>query len=420
MNSQRHHTSPAFEQQAAASYNLGNSFKDQGRFDEAIEHLQKAISLNPNFAQAHSDLGIVFARQGDMNRAAASFRQSLALKPNFADAHSHLGSALKLQGKLDEAEACYREALALMPDFAEAHGHLGSVLKEQGRLDDAVTCYRKALALRPDFAEAHNDLGLVYAHQGKPDEAASCYRKALALRPDFAAAHSNQAVTFQIQGRPDEAIACYQKALAYKPDDAHAHSNLLLSMQYSATHTPENLFAAHGRFAAQFETPLKPRWLAHPNPREPRKRLKIGYVSPDFHKHPVADSIEPVLARHDKSQVEIFCYYNHVHVDAVTQRLQALADHWVSCKYLSDDALAERIRADGIDILVDLAGHTGSNRLLAFARKPAPVQLTYLGYPCTTGLSAIDYRITDAYAEPPGLTEQFNVEQLWRLPESFC
>jgi predicted O-linked N-acetylglucosamine transferase (SPINDLY family) len=148
--------------------------------------------------------------------------------------------------------------------------------------------------------------------------------------------------------------------------------------------------------------------------------LKVGYVSPDFYNHAVAYFIEPVLANHDRSQVEIFCYHSRTHDDHVTERLRALADHWIPCRNMSDEQLAAQIRADGIDILVDLAGHTGYNRLLTFARKPAPVQVTYLGHPATSGLTAMDYRLTDIHAEPPGMTEQFNVEQLWRLPEIFC
>jgi predicted O-linked N-acetylglucosamine transferase (SPINDLY family) len=218
----------------------------------------------------------------------------------------------------------------------------------------------------------------------------------------------------------DEAIAQARKALALVPDYLNAYQVLLLAMQYSASVTPEQMYAAHVCFGEQFEAPLRSAWQAHANSCEPSKRLKIGYVSPDFRKHAVAYFIEPILAQHDRTQVEVFCYHNDTQIDAVTERLQNLADKWIPCKHFSDEQLAERIRADGIDILIDLAGHTGGNRLLTFARKPAPVQVTYLGYPATTGLTAIDYRLTDGYAEPVGMTEALNTETLWRLPDIFC
>jgi predicted O-linked N-acetylglucosamine transferase (SPINDLY family) len=283
-----------------------------------------------------------------------------------------------------------------------------------------MECCQTAIAVQPQYAEAYNNLGVAFRERGRIDDAMACFQKAIALKPDFADAFTNFGIGFKDKGELDHALTCYQAALAYQPGYTYAHHSLLLAMQYSASHTPEEVFAAHLRFAEQFEPALKSRWLAHVKPLDPHKRLKIGYVSPDFCSHPVAYSIEPVLACHDKAQVEVFCYYNRNHYDPVTHRIKALADHWRPCKDMADDELAAQIRADGIDILIDLAGHTGDNRLLTFARKPAPVQATYLGYPATTGLTAIDYRITDVHAEPPGMTERFNVEQLWRLPEIFC
>ena len=172
----------------------------------------------------------------------------------------------------------------------------------------------------------------------------------------------------------------------------------------------------HLRFAQRFEAPLMHHWRWHHNTPDKEKRLKIGYVSGDFRNHAVAYFIEPILGHHDKSQLEVYCYYNHPQHDSITQRIRQMVDHWVPCKSLSDDNLAERIRSDGIDILIDLSGHTGHNRLLTFAKKPAPVQITWLGYPGTTGLAAMDYRLTDAYLDAPSMTEQYHTETLLRLP----
>jgi protein O-GlcNAc transferase len=405
---------------AEAHTNLGIACKEQGRLDDAVVCYQKAIALKPDFAEAYTNFATVLAAQGKHDEAMACHQMALSLKPNDAAVQVNMGNGFREQRKLNEAVTCYLNAIALKPDFAEAYNNLGLTFADQGNPDAALECYQTALAVQPDFAEAYNNLGIELKERGHLDDAMACYEKAIELKPDYAAAHSNQGIVFHAQSRPDEAIACYLRALAHKADYANAYNNLLLAMQYSASHTPEEVFAAHLRFSEQFEPALKSRWLMHVQPRDPLKRLKIGYVSPDFCSHPVAYFIEPVLACHDKSQVEVFCYYNRNHYDPVTHRIKALADHWMPCKDMSDDELAAQIRADGIDILVDLAGHTGDNRLLTFARKPAPVQATYLGYPATTGLTAIDYRITDVHAEPPGMTERFNVEQLWRLPEIFC
>jgi protein O-GlcNAc transferase len=439
---------------AEAHNNLGRTLEGQRKLDEAIASYEKALAIKPDFAEAHNNLGNVFDRQGDLDKAIARYRKAIALKPDYAEAYNNLGLALAGQGKIDDAIACYQKALILKPDYAEANSHLGNAFHDKGEVDAAVACYRKALALKPEFSGAHNNLGRALASQRKLGEAVACYRRALALQPDFALAqnnlgntlrergeldeavscclraielepdfaeaHSNLGNALKDQGKLSEAIACYRKALELKPDFGGAYGNLLFALQYDAECSPSELFEEHRRFAQRFEVPLEPLRQAFGNTREPERRLKIGYVSADFRRHSVAYFIEPVLASHDKSGVEVFCYYSYSARDEITERIIAHADHWIPCAGMTDDELAARIRADGIDILVDLAGHTAGNRLLVFARKPAPVQVTWLGYPSTTGLSAIDYRITDRHAEPPGMTEQYSIEKLWRLDDMFC
>jgi predicted O-linked N-acetylglucosamine transferase (SPINDLY family) len=437
-----------------AQMNLGSTLAEQDKLDEAIASFRQAIAQKPDFAEAHNNLGNALKKQDKLDEAIDSYQQALAHKPVFAEAYNNLGNAYAEQDRLDEAILCYRQALALQPDLLEAHNILGGLYRRQGRFDDAMNSYLQALSLKPDAAQIHNNMGLLFADQKKDQEAFQCYQTALQLNPEMEEALNNlgtlfynlgqaqDAITcfenalaahpdsvdawtnlgnaYHKQGQPDLAIDCYRKVIAFKPEFLNAHHSLLMSMQYAASVTPEDMAAAHVAFGEQFETPLRALWKPHANEPTPGKRLKIGYLSPDFRQHAVAFFIEPVLAQHDRSQVEVFCYYNHDAIDAVTVRLQGLADHWVRCKFMSDEQLAERIRADGIDILVDLAGHTGGNRLLAFARKPAPVQVTYLGYPATTGLTAIDYRVTDVHAEPAGMTETLNTETLWRLPDIFC
>ncbi|WP_158590407.1 tetratricopeptide repeat protein [Noviherbaspirillum cavernae] len=439
---------------AEAHSNLGNVLKDQNRLNEAVTCYQNALAVNPDFFEAHYNLGVVLQNLGRKVEAIHFYQSALALQPDLAEAHNNLGMLFTDEGMLEEAAYCFTKCLELMPDSVEGHYNMGNVFRGEGRISDAVNRYLTALGYKPDFAEAHNGLGLAFADAGNLAEAITCHETAIILKPDFADAHNNLGGCFSNEGKLDRAIDCYEKAIAAnpalvsaysnlglalhgrgKPDEAiewyrqalgldaeftTAHSNILFAMQYSADYAPEDVHAEHARFGAQFETPLKSSWMPHGNVRDPQRRLRIGYVSPDFNRHAVSYFIEPVLALHDKAQVEVFCYYNGTRQDPVTQRLQALAEHWIPCRHLSDERLAARIRADGIDILIDLAGHTGGNRLLAFARKPAPVQATWLGYPATTGLSAIDYRLTDVHAEPAGMTEHLNTEQLWWLPEIFC
>lgn len=438
-------------------FSLGNAYKAQDKLDEAISSYQKAVLLTPDHAQLHNNLGDALQTQGKLKEAIACYRKALKINPGLAEVHYNLGDVLQEQGKRDEAIACYLQAIKLRPDYVEAYNNLANALNAQNKTDEAIAFYRQAIAINPDFSEACHNLGKVFLAQGRLDEAIALNKQALMLKPDFAEACISMANAllelnrldeaeeyakkglsldpelagiwnsmgnvFQSQGKLDEAISCYQRALSTqkdsdkKPDNA-AFSNLLFTMQYVNTVTPEEAFREHQHFAERYETPLKADWQPHANNRDPERKLKIGYVSADFFYHAVAFFIEPILASHDKSKFEIHCYYNRNRYDAHTNRIKSFADHWTPCVHLDDDELAERIRSDGIDILVDLSGHTGSNRLLVFARKPAPVQATWIGYVGSTGLTAMDYRITNAEVDPPGLTERYHSETLIRIPDT--
>jgi predicted O-linked N-acetylglucosamine transferase (SPINDLY family) len=296
---------------------------------------------------------------------------------------------------------------------------LGLAARQAGNHVVAADFITRAIKASPKpSAFMYFNRGLAWQAQGQRQQAIADYRQAAALKPDLTEAHNNMGNLLYREGLLEDAVAAYRQAMAIDPAFAAARTNILLILQYMAGISAEELFAEHRRFAEFCEAPLKARWQAHGNSRDPHKRLKIGYVSADFRDHAVAYFIEPIMAAHDREHVEVFCYYNHFVVDATTERIKALADHWRPCLKLSDDALAGQIRQDGIDILVDLSGHTLLNRLLTFARKPAPVQLTWLGYPDTTGLEAMDYRLTDARLDPPGLTERWHTETLLRLPAS--
>lgn len=401
--------------------NMGGALHDQKKHAEAITFFEQALRLRPDYAEAYYNMGIAYKDIHQYQEAIICFQNAIHLTPEYADPYSMLAVTCSTIGDNEAALAWCQRTLDMWPDSATAHYNLGVAYTNLDRKADAMDSFRQAIERKPDFVDAYNNLGGLYHVQGHCAIAVQQFEMALALRPWYTEAHSNMAGALKDLGRLDEAYASYEKAIALAPHYVIAHNNLLLLLQYASGYSQEHLFALHQRFAAEFEPELIPLRQPHANLPVTAKRLKIGYVSADFRRHAVASFIEPILAHHDKSQVEIYCYYNYLTQDAVTERIRQHADHWIPCKQLSDEQLAQRIHADGIDILVDLAGHTAGNRLLAFGLKPAPVQVGYLGYPSTTGLQAMDYRITDAYAEPPGMNEQFNVETLWRMPEiAFC
>jgi predicted O-linked N-acetylglucosamine transferase (SPINDLY family) len=332
-----------------------------------------------------------------------------------------VGLALLSQGSLKDAVLSFRQALYLQPDVAEIHNNLGMGLRKQGIEDEAMHHFQAALRLQPALADAHNNLGLALAAKGSPNEAIDCYERALQFQPQHLGALTNLGNAFKDQGLMTDAVACYHNALAIRPDDAKIHSALLLALHYQPDADAQEILGEARRYAQQHAAPLA--GAIKPFQARPLVgcRLRVGYVSADFREHPVAYFLEPILSAHDRRHFEIFCYADVPNADAVTQRLQAYADQWRSLVGMSDAQVADTIREDGIDILVDLSGHTGGNRLLVFARKPAPVQASYLGYLGTTGLATVDYYITDAHSDPPGLTEPHFQEQLVRLPEcGFC
>lgn len=432
---------------------VADALATQGRVDEAIEHYEHALSLNPDDALAHNNLGLMLASQGWPNEAIFHYECALSLNPEDATAHYNLGNMFKAQGRLDEAITQYERALSLNPDDARSHNNIGLVLASQGRLDEATSHYQRALSLNPDAANAHNNLGNVLKAQGRLDEAIAQYECALSLNPGDSMTHNNLGNALRAKNRIDRAITHYERALSVDPDNTLAHKNLgsvlalqgrmvhatthleralslqpdnvtthnslLLILNYMSDKNPATVYAAHQDFARRWEAPLASLIQAHTNDRSPDRRLRIGYVSSEFRQHSVAYFIEPVLAHHDKERFEVFCYSNNPMEDDVTERLKSHADHWRCVAGFSDEQAAQHIRTDQVDILIDLNGHSGSTCLLVFARKPAPVQITWLGYPNTTGLSAMDYRLTDQFADPPGMTEHLHSEKLVRLPECF-
>ncbi len=403
---------------ASAYSNRGNVLRDLGRFEEAVACCREAIRLKPDYAEAYNNLGNALRDMGKLDEAEDSLRAALRIRPQYARAHNNLGAVLASKRRYGDAVACYQEALRLQPDFFQAYNNLGVTFGELRQHDRAIGCYQQAVRINPNFASAYNNLGIAYLDQWKMEEALECYERALALDPNFADAHNQLAMVQMALGKIDRALVHYRRSLQLKPEEPRVHSNLLLCLHYDPSVPEAELFAEHLRWDQAHGKVERLAPVAGRN-RDPERRLRIGYVSPDFRKHAVMYFFEPILTHHDPSQVETYCYAQVEAPDGCTTRLQSLAHHWRSLVGMKDQDVAEMIRRDGIDILVDLAGHAGNRRLRVFAYKSAPVQVTYLGYPDTTGLQAMDYRLTDDVADPAG-AETRTTEELYRLPDGFC
>lgn len=402
-----------------AMHLLGVLYYQNGILNEAEKLISRAVETAPDFAEAHSNLGLVYQAQRQWEKAANAYEQALMLKPEFTLARFNQGNLRRDQGRLNDAATCYRQALQIKPNYAEALFNLGDVLFDLERLEEAIEAYEQGLNLNPTHQHAQYNLGLALDALGRLEEGADFYRRALEADPSIPEAHVNLANILNVQGRFDEAIASYRRALDLKPGLSQAHSNLLFCLHYQPGLDPAALYAEHREFNQHHAKPLAREIQPHTNSRNPERRLRIGYVSADFKQHSVAYFLEPVLAARDREHFSVYCYSGVAKPDAVTARLQAQADVWRNTVGMQDQTLTQMIRADEIDILVDLSGHTSGNRLPVFATKPAPIQITWLGYPDTTGLDTIDYRFTDALTDPPGAADQLHSEKLVRLAQGF-
>ncbi len=425
LEQQRGHLKPAVELMRRAialrpkvpTYhrNLGTALQAQGDSPGAEACHRAALALNPDFPEAHHSLAEALRTLGRHPEAETHYRAAIRLKPNFVFAHNGLGLALAAQAKLAEAEAQYRTALTQDPKFAQSMTNLAHVLELQGRRQEAENEFRRALALDPKSLAALVNLGNLLKETGRTTEAARLYTQAIALNPGLAAAHNNLANLYKDSGRAEQALAHFRHALSLEAGFEAAHTNILLTMHYVPGSTPEEIARAHFEWGQRRPAPDR----THANDRDPARALRVAYVSPDLRRHPVASFIEPILEHHDRTRIEAICYATHMRADKTTARLKSLAHGWRDVVGIDDKTLATRIRDDKIDILVELAGHTANHRLGVCALKPTPVQVNYLGYPDTIGLAAIDYRLTDAVADPPGRTERFHAETLVRLPHCY-
>ncbi|WP_426088101.1 tetratricopeptide repeat protein [Janthinobacterium sp. PSPC1-1] len=401
---------------AALHYKLAKNLFVLNHYEDAAAAFVRAIELAPTSALL-CDYAELLAATQRHEQAIQMYQEALQHDAGNTSAYNSLGLSFQATGQLDKALDAYRQMLARMPDSAIAHNNIGSVLQTQGQLDAALESFQHALVTAPYFQFAHFNVGTCMMRMGRPEEALKSFVETIRLDPGFHLAHINLSAILSKLGHLEESVEMCRRALKINPDWADMHSNLLFSLSHSAQLDTVSLFDEHRLFAKQFETPLRGSWPSHDKARDPERRLRIGFVSGDLNNHAVANFIAPVLEHLVHANgLELLIYCNNLLDDAVTVQLRTLVRDWHDVQQLSDSQLAQKIMDDGIDILIDLSGHTGYNRLLAFARKPAPLQATWIGYPLTTGLEAMDYYLTDRFFSPPGLLDDQFTEKMLRLP----
>ena len=431
---------------------LGAIQNKLGKLDAAVASLQKAVANDQTNPQLHYNLGVVLTESNRPDQALASLQQAIAIKADFVEAHNNMGTILKAQNRLSAAIACYKKALVLQPDFPFALNDLGTIHSENNQLKEAINCYQKAIASKPDFLEALSNLGVAYKQVGELEravatfeqalllnansaatlnnlgdalyeqnrlsEAAAYLKKALVINPNLAEAHYNLGNVYKDQGELYQAVASYQQAIACRPNYLNAFNNKLMTYNYIADFPQARYHAEICQYGEIIKS--NSQRLSHPNTTaNSRLPLRVGFVSADFRGHSVSYFLLAFFAAHDRKKFAFYCYSNATTLDKTSKQLKKLVARWRNIANKDDSVAKEMIRNDNIDILVDLSGLTKGHRLGLFANKPAPIQVTWLGYPNSTGLQAIDYRITDNIADPVGMTDQYYIEKLIRLPNSF-
>lgn len=391
--------------------NLGHEMLDLGRVEEAMAAYAGALAQKGDHVPARLGLARALLARGEAAEALSEVDAAAAIAPGRGDVHHARGLCLERLGALEDAAAAHRRAVAAEPGRALYHKNLAIALSALGSLDEAASAASRAADLDPALAAAHLALGTIRVRQARFDEGIAAYRRALDRDPTLAEALSNIGAALQQQGRIPEAVAHLRRALEIAPWQAALFSNLLMAQHYDLAAGPRALAEEHRAFGRRHGGVV-----GMAKAPRPKKKLRLGFVSADLRDHSVARFVEPIFASFDRKAFEVFAYADVARPDRVSDRLRALVTTWHHVRGLSDDALAALIARDGIDILIDLGGHSGDNRLPVFARQPAPVQVTYLGYPNTTGLPAVGFRLTDAIADPPGTTEDLHVERLVRLP----
>lgn len=397
---------------------LGNESLANGNLDRAAECYSHMVAVNPNSPAGFLNLGFILKQQNYYQDAERYFRLALRTDPSIVDAYYLLGTIAHASGRLAEAIEHYRRALELKPDFEIVYGELCLLLFQIGQDESAKKVIKQGLSLYPQSARFHCYLGNLYFYEKELEKAVACYLKALSIQSDYVEAITNLGKVFGEQGNIDEAIVCYRKALALEPGSAEANSALLFYQSFHANCSPAQYLAEATRYGSIVLSQAKPytSWSAHPTGGD-MQPLRVGLVSGDLRNHPVGFFLENILANLNPSRVELVAYPTAPLEDELTARIKPRFVAWNSIAELDDATAAARIHADGIHILMDLAGHTTHSRLPVFAWKPAPVQVSWLGYFASTGMPGMDYLLADPVSVPESHKEHFS-ETIWYLPDT--
>ena len=387
-------------------------------YARAVPLLQRATHLAPQLGVLHSNLGEALRRLGRKEEALSAFLRAVAANPEIAEVHYNLALTHDQLGQLEPAIAGYQAAIELKPSFLPAGLGLLTALRANAEYERAIGWYQQHAGALPDTAELRCAVAAVLADVFRIDEAVLHLERALTMATHSAQVHSDYAAALVERGEIDQALALLRRARELEPENPSHHSKLVYLLPFSDKVEPETILAEARAFGERY-APLPKEPVQHANPRDPERQLRIGYVSPDFRMHPAASFLLPLFRHHDRGRVHVTCYSNVRRPDAVTAELRSLVDEWRDISTLDDELAAELVRQDGIDVLVDLAQHSAGNRLLLFAKKPAPVQVAWLGYPGTTGIPGMDYRLTDPGLDPPELGNGYGTETLAWLPETF-
>jgi protein O-GlcNAc transferase len=400
-------------------YNLGIALNGLGRWTEAAAALRQAVARREDFPMAWHTLGLTLRISGDLTGAIEAFRKAVQYKPDNFESLNDLGVTLAMSRRISEAVDVFRKAVGLAPDRPDGLNNLANALIELRRWDEAMPHVRRALELRPDLPQAHANLGNALRGKGLPEEAMAHFKKAMQLAPPGVDAAINLITCLRDLGQPEEAMEVERYILQVDPENFVANTNHLFHLHFDPREDPASIYRQHADWNQRVALPHSKSVALHANDRTENRRLRIGYVSPDFRTHCQAYFTFPLLSNHDHKAFEVFCYASVIDPDDNTRKLKKFADVWRDCLGKSDEEVAEMIRADRIDILVDLTMHMANSRTMTFARRPAPVQVAWLAYPGTTGLTAIDYRITDPFLDPPGEGDSHYSEKSIRLPHTF-
>ncbi|MBF0381809.1 MAG: tetratricopeptide repeat protein [Magnetococcales bacterium] len=416
---------------------LATSLYQSGRIKDALIVLNQALEKEPDSSQITSfldnilskpdengdhinpqsalDIGVFCHESGQLNAAIYWYKKTLELQPENSFAMSNIGVLLHSQNRPDDATEYYKKALLIQPDNYEALNNLGVAFYDQGKFEKAVESHQKAIAIKPDHAQSHYNLANALSKQEKFTQAAASYQKAIKIDPNYAKAYSNFGNLLQIQGKLEKAISCYKKALLINPSLVQTHDSLIFCIDLICDINSDIFLQERAKWAKQHAAPLRAFWGEFHNKPDPNRVLRIGYVGADFKNHSASSIFAGVLLNHDPNKFAVYCYAGNSVEDDLTKKFKEKSTSWITTQQMDDATLANRIKQDGIDILVDLSGHTIGNRLLAFAYKPAPVQISAWGYPVGTGMEAMDYLFVDRFFIPMAQRQKYN-EEIIDLP----